>query len=208
MSDLTVTAKWLAIQYQLTNVDTLLRAISAVQETNLNAVMNQYVSKLNVDTADGVWLDYLGYRLGVLNRPSVARSGDFFGFDGTGENFDQAPFASESADRVPIDDDIYRKFLKSRALQLITDGTQQDIIDALKLVFEDAIVINNYNMTMSVFIITAMSTQVVEALIADGVIIRPAGVEIIGQIVSGDLFGFDGTALGFDQAPFIQSIGI
>ena len=46
----------------------------------------------NIDTAQGVWLDYLGSRVGLDRTTVASAAGNRFGFEGPGEGWDTAPF--------------------------------------------------------------------------------------------------------------------
>ena len=85
-------------------------------------------SCVQIDTAEGVWLDYLGTRLG-LKRPATTDPAldDRFGFDMAGLGFDQAPFRGDAANDAvyPLPDAVYRKLLRARAILLLGDGTIQ-----------------------------------------------------------------------------------
>lgn len=81
----------------------------------------------DLETAEGVWLDYLGELRG-LPRPWVLVDdvGDErFGFAPPDTGFDQAPFAGNvpSENRAPLPDDPYRRLIKARQRMLRTDGT-------------------------------------------------------------------------------------
>jgi hypothetical protein len=192
----------LAINFKDTDLQDLLIQILTIMQAQFLDILAQYTDKYSIDTADGVWLDYVGYRLGVFNRPSYENPGEYFGFDDTGTGFDQAPFENLAL-LIPIDDDYFRAFLKARAQQLITDCSLESIRNALLLFFEEVFIIDNYDMTMSVNIITAIPLLIVRAVLDAGIITKPAAVGVSGQIVFDDYFGFDDTGTGFDQAPFV-----
>ena len=94
---------------------------------------------LNPNEIDGVWLDYLGARLG-FTRPLIAfAQTDFFGFDGAGLGFDQAPL--ESALTVyevkqGVGDNWYRSMLRARA-RYIRSGVGRDDLEAVLAVLFD-----------------------------------------------------------------------
>lgn len=72
---------------------------------------------LDIDLAEGVWLDYLGERLG-LHRPSIAKSTyeETFGFDLAGVGYDQHRFGDVYGfeEYTPLGDLLYRKLIKAR----------------------------------------------------------------------------------------------
>ena len=208
MIDITENSKWLAIEYQDTNVQDLLNEINVIAQNKLALALNEFNQVFNISTATGVWLDFIGYKLGVFERPSVpADPGLFFGFAGSGgTGFNQANFIATSEDTIPIGDDDYRQFLLVKAQQLIATCTTDNIRDTLLLIFDEVIVTDNQNMTMTIAISTTKGFTLVLALLAAGVITKPAAVGIDGQIVFDDYFGFAGSGgTGFNQAPFVYT---
>jgi len=204
--DLENNFKWLAVQYQSTNIQKLLKEIGILQQELLGDVIVQYAEKYSIDTADGVWLDYVGYRLGVFNRPTLySVEDDYFGFDGAGTGFDQASFVP-GADSFGLSDYDYRRFLKVRAQYLITDMTSASIRNALLLFFENVVVIDNGDMSMTVDIYTLQAIGIVQSVIDAGIIQKPAGVKLTTNIVYGEYFGFaDSGQSGFDNSSFVAT---
>ncbi|MEE9451365.1 MAG: DUF2612 domain-containing protein [Gammaproteobacteria bacterium] len=198
---------WFAIQYQLTNLQNLLKEISDVQQTLLIDVISQYSSRYSIDTATGTWLDYVGFRYGIFTRPvlPVQFVLDYFGFDiSSGTGFDQAAFISDETDNIPVNDDIFRSFLKAIVPQLVTNCTLKDIRDALLIFFEEIIITDDQDMTFSVTIITDISPEVVQSVLVSGIITKPAAVGLQTVILIGGYFGFDDSGgTGFDQSAFI-----
>ena len=109
-------------------------ALDIVQREILDS-LSTLERQLSLDTAEGVWLDYIGLRLG-LSRPSQLPEGtQFFGFgsyatDNTGTRqrvpdplrtgFDDAPFGGLRVIEIliPVSDTWYRSLLRGRALVL------------------------------------------------------------------------------------------
>ena len=72
-----------------------------------------------IDHAEGVWLDYLGLRVGLRRPATTDPSQDLrFGFEGTPQarGFDQVPFAGDEANAAiyPLHDRIFRNFVRAR----------------------------------------------------------------------------------------------
>lgn len=99
-------------------------AIIDVWQTDFADTLDEYERMLHVDTAEGVWLDFLANRVG-LNRPLVVNpdGGDRFAFRNVddGLSFDSAPFKGgiASAERYPLGDDVFRRFIKAGAARYI-----------------------------------------------------------------------------------------
>ena len=92
------------------------------------------------DTAQGVWLDYIGRRLG-MTRPRINAVITRFGFDGgDGVGFNQAPFATVSGfvPQVAVTDDIYLACLKVWAGTIMTSGCILDMNAAVRRSFPAA----------------------------------------------------------------------
>ena len=72
---------------------------------------------LDIDEAEGVWLDYIGVRLGI-RRPATTdpAQDERFGFDDAGQPFDQALFRgfAENDAVYPLPDVVWRRFVKAR----------------------------------------------------------------------------------------------
>jgi hypothetical protein len=208
MIDITDNSKWLAIQYQDTNVQVLLDGFHAVLQQYLADVINEFSEKFDIRTADGVWLDYIGYKVGVFERPAVPVTQDeYFGFSGSpGTGFNQASFLAASEDTLPVDDDTFREFLLVRYQQIIATCTNDNIRDILLLIFDDALVIDNQNMTMTITITTTKGFTLVQSLLQAGVVTKPAAVKLDGQIVFDNYFGFANSGgTGFNQSPFVYN---
>ena len=124
----------------------------------------------DVDTAEGVWLDYIGIRLGV-NRPSVDSATTLteeailaFGFsslDGSmksGVGFGQAPFDFSKAstsqsfldDRTQLGDQSYRKLVKSRGWYVRSTGTLFFLRRSVQEIDPMGSVLDNRDMTVSI----------------------------------------------------------
>lgn len=157
---------------------------------------------LDVETASGVWLDYLGARVGVA-RPLVVNPGDDhrFGFTGPTQSrpFDTAPFRGDLSNepRYPLNDTVYRKFIKARAILDLGRGNFRSFDRAAEVLDVDSICADNRDMT-----ITVQTDRQTEFALADtaGALPRPAGVRIIYE--NAPRFGFAGAGVGFDRSRF------
>ena len=216
MSKLEDNIKWLAQQYKNTNIETLLKNIGKLTDQELSEIILSFNEKALIQTADGTWLNFWGFRLNTP-RPGISIGQNVFSYDGaSGKTFDNAPFWESNDVLIPIDDDIYRKILLSKALQLVTNGTTEDYAKILQVIFDDAFYIDNQNMTAGVILVSNLSNTILLSMIEAGVIPKSSGVLLafIDRIVlDQDVFGFDEAqllpgvqALGFDQASFVEQI--
>lgn len=175
--------------------------LATIREEVLPA-LDRIERMLDIDDAEGVWLDIIGAILG-LDRPAVATAatGERFGFEGTtgAVGFDQAPFhgANPVSALEPLPDEVYRKLIRTRGLVVLSDGTFQTFYKAAKILDPGARVSDNRNMTVSV-----VTTERTLFELAESVDALPlnAGVQIIYGVTG--RFGFEGIGESFDSAPF------
>lgn len=153
-----------------------------------------------IETAEGVWLDYLGKRMGV-ERPWAQQAAidPRFGFDDAGFGFDLYPFegGAENAQTFPLGDVPYRRFLKARGVTLVARGTFPEFMRACKHIDPASIIRDNYDMSVTVSTAVAWQFQLADKA---GCLPRTAGVRI--DYLDTRKFGFDAAGVPFDQGPF------
>ena len=216
--DVTENFKYLASQYKDTNVQDLVTNINKIIQQYLVDPICQYSELYSIDTATGIWLDYVGYRLGVFQRPSYEQVTTLtFGFNGTqgdnGATFGQAPFINALKGNIPFDDDQFRAFLKCISQQQISNSTRESFKDTLEPFFGDNIVIQDSPsgevMTIDLIIITDRTDEEQNAVFDAGIFnAQPTGV-LLNIVYNGiEAFGFNGTQFigskTFGQAPFVS----
>jgi len=191
-ADLTI-AQW----RQSPNLRGIIEVWLGVVRDEFEAVVSRLESMGRVDEAEGVWLDYLGERVG-LSRPFARQADDSvaFGFDDAGVGFDQGRVSNVVAlePRPPVGDALYRRLIKARAAYDVAPGTLASYRNAMQYIDPNAIVTDNHDMTFRVA--TARSDDV---RLADtvGALPRPAGVRMVVQ--SAGKFGYDDAGVGFGQ---------
>ena len=156
----------------------------------------------HIDTAEGVWLDYLGVRVGLRRSATTDPSADErFGFTGPTQarGFDQSPFSGDDVNDAvfPLPDEVYRRFIRARATLVLGDGTFSTFQKAVRQVDPSARAVDNRDMSVTVY--TGEETFI---RLADtsGALPRTAGVKII--YLAREAFGFDDSGVGFDLGPF------
>lgn len=188
-------------------IKALIDGINSIVQDDLIIPSSEVAEQLNVLTARGEWLDWIGERVG-LPRPFVSE-GDVssFGFDDNGVGFDQGPFSPSSQEgAVPLADDTYRRYIIARGGQLITNGTVPDMNNILTSAFGDGHYIDNMDMTMSVRISFGFTDDLISIVRNLGLVTKPAGVRLnilYDEDPDTGSFGFDDNGVGFDQAPFV-----
>ena len=149
----------------------------------------------NVGTAEGVWLDLIGERLG-LPRPSTVSQGEAFGFDDAGFAFDQRRMADDGIvqPRAPVGDVLYASLLRARGWALLSYGNAYYLENALLEMDPGSIMVDLDDMSFRV-----TTSRPADILLADQVraLPRPDGVRMIVEGVG--QFGFDDAGVSFDQ---------
>ena len=134
---------------------------------------------LDIDEAEGVWLDYIGVRLGI-RRPATTdpAQDERFGFDDAGQPFDQALFRgfAENDAVYPLPDVVWRRFVKARVVTVLGDGTFQTFRKALLLVDPHALATDNRDMTVT---IQTGLRELVDLADGLGVLPRTAGLMLV-----------------------------
>ena len=176
-----------------------------VLNSDVIGALNDLEAQRNLDTAEGIWLDFIGARLGV-RRPSISDpSQDLrFGFDGVTQStgFDLFPFIGDEENDAfyPMPDDLYRNILRARGIALFSDGSFQTFVRAVRTVDSTAAVRDDRDMSVR---IATDNQEILEIADMVGALPRNAGVEI--NYVERGKFGYDEAGVPFDQGPFISS---
>lgn len=164
------------------------------------AALDAIEAMQHIDRAEGVWLDWLGERVGI-GRPAVSDPSQDtrLGFDEAGIGFDQAPFSrvGQNDDLYPMNDGLYRRMIKARGRTVLGDGTLYVFEQAVREIDPSATVTDNRDMTVDVVTADAEMLQLGDDL---GALPRAAGVRV--SYLSRDVFGFDQAGRGFDQGVF------
>lgn len=107
---------------------------------------------LNLDHATGIWLDFLGFRLGVI-RPltDIGTTPDWFSFrdprgyaPGRGMGFNRAPFIPAAGSDVvgPLPDELFRNMLYARRTTIFSQGRLEDFLTAARYIDPDISVVD------------------------------------------------------------------
>lgn len=159
--------------------------LRAITQIFLDVMQEQIVDPVNtlqrmreIDTGEGVWLDYIGRRLGII-RPWIALSRDNdprFGFDSSGVGFEQGRFSNAQAQlepRTPIGDVLFRRFLRARVRTIRYQGDYLGYTLALREIDPEAQVTDNHDMTVVITTTRQADVEIGERIEA---IALPAGV--------------------------------
>ncbi len=179
------------------NLQALIGMFLAYFDQEVTDSINYLHRSLDVDHAEGVWLDRLASRLNIV-RPTVRAStySATFGFDDAGAQFNQQRIR-DVADReplLPIDDILFRKLIKSKIVASYNQPSIRALRQAVDYFDVNAQIRDNYDMTVQVVSPLYVQIQIAHDAFA---LPKPAGVDF--QIDSSERFGFDEAGAGFNQ---------
>ena len=124
----------------------------------------------------------------LVDDPFTGATADDLGLDaadivnsGNNVSWDQAPFDTaipELGSRVPVGDDYYRSFLRSRSRYLLSAATVDDLEEVASVLFSgDAALTDSDDMTLDMSVAEGRS-GFVDAVTAAGALPRPTGVSM------------------------------
>ena len=112
-----------------------------IAESDIENKLEEIRRMQSIETAEGVWLDYIGYRLGVLRPLDTISTHSYFGFGGKDRatGFDQAPLYSDDQaiiEYIGIQDNIYRALLRAASSSLCSSGSTADVREASQKLYD------------------------------------------------------------------------
>ncbi len=122
----------------------LLEGYLALFKAELIDQLDHLERQMSLDTAEGVWLDYIGERLGLPRpgkRVDLTIPQQYFGFGSgtTRTSFDDAPYFSNLGRAMealePVVDNWYRSMLRGRGLSLRLGTSVTEFEQILAVVF-------------------------------------------------------------------------
>ena len=147
---------------------------------------------MSLDTAEGVWLDLIGERLG-LRRPYTVGdavgvdSGETFGYDSAGVGFDQARFADIASlePQYPILDELYRKMIRARSVTVLSQGTVPSFFESVSYVDPNAIVKDLFDMSV---VLRTDDSFCMDIALSSGALPLTGGVNVLKYLWDGSLY--------------------
>lgn len=121
----------------------------------------------------------------------------------TGDALDKLAYIAGISRVLPIDDpdipstlsdDTLRLLIRSKIKQNHWDGTMQDWINILQVIFPNSAfdVIDNFNMSVNVTIIDpSFDTEKIALLLNGYLLPKPSGVNVVYTVIDSPLFGWD-----------------
>lgn len=163
MIDVTKNINLTISQYQKAHkLKTLITSILSLIQKQQIDIIYTLLPKLSLDNADNWFLSRIGDNHGY-KRPVLFDEEDylFFGFDGWGKSFDQAPFFfGQVAPTIKLDDALYRKLLKAWILGLFDDGSTYNLNKILSYAFgQDCYAVDKNNLTVSIYLSSTYNTE-------------------------------------------------
>ena len=157
------------------NLRTIIQIHLDVKQEYLIGPLERTRELLQIDEADGVWLDWIGARLGLPRPWAIGLLDDRWGFDNAGTPFDQGRLSNlpDIEARSPIADLLYRNLLKARSVALLSHGDVGSFRDAVEYIDADAVVVDGHDMS---FTVTTARRDALELAGRVEAIPRPAGV--------------------------------
>lgn len=181
---------WKTVISQYANSSTLTRLIANMDDyidptQNLDAFFDLV---WNVDTAQGWGLDVWGRIVDVSRTLSVPGDLNFFGFEGAGQPFNQAPFypGGQISTNFDLTDTAYRTLIFAKALANISDGSIPSINQILLNLFPgrgNCYVIDGLDMTMTYRFEFALSPVELAIVAQSGALPKSTGVLAITSTV-------------------------
>ncbi|VXD05759.1 conserved hypothetical protein [Enterobacterales bacterium 8AC] len=165
-----------------------------------NALLQQ-VEDFDLDNSIGVQLDAVGLWVGIGRQIATPITGVYFSLDDDELGFDAGIWRGryDAGGFTALDDDTYRTIIRAKIAANHWDGTAETLSEIYQKIFPDGktqiFAVDNFNMTMSVYITGDSITPVMRAVISLGYLdIKPSTVRIANYTVTtvpGALFGFD-----------------
>src|SRR5574344_294675 len=157
---------------------------SGTRTQNVEDVAWELLWNLDVDTAEGTWLDYLGKKVGQTRVYSPTVDGAFTFGGTTSEGFGAGNFLSSaltgSNTKIARTDALFRNAIRAKILQNNTDCSLDELINACKLLYNANIVLVNENYPAGIESIYLYGSSLLQSSNANAEIKKmiPAGVSL------------------------------
>ncbi len=181
--------------------------------------LNTLPTEFDIDTAVGVQLDAIGEWVGRSRYLNIPLTDYYFEWDNAAAGWDAGIWRQDfdvENQMTALDDSTYRKVLMVKIAENHWNGTLPALYDAVDEIFAgryELAIIDNQDMSMSVFIAGQKPTALDKALLVGGYLtLKPVGVRIADIGVAPDgglLFAWDvqnSVFSGFDQASWILNL--
>ena len=120
---------------------------SGTRYQNLENIIWQLLWNLDVDSAEGIWLDYLGKKVGQSRLYSPTVEGAFTFGGTTAEGFGKGKFLSSALTgtntKIARSDALFRNAIRAKIIQNNTDCSLDELINFCKLLYNARLVLVN-----------------------------------------------------------------
>ena len=178
--------------------------------------INQWIVEFDLDFATGDRLDKIGKIVGISRFIDNIIPKEYFSFstNPNGRTFGQGPFIrlfDSAFTTTELDDNQYRFFIRARIAKnvasafLVTDDFNS-LQDTIQFLFRSrAYVVDNYDMTLTLFLDFDFPEEDLRILLQEDLIPRPQGVRynIVLTYFEDGTFSFAGNA----DSPFARTFG-
>lgn len=163
-------------------------------------LQNFYDIAWNIDTAQGVWLDYWGVWVGVGRYLYAPESGTYWGVASDSGTFNNSVFYNVdlTTNSFRLADIVYRRLILLKAFTNISDCSIPTINKVLNIFFAGrgrVYAIDNEDMTISINFEFTILPWEYAVMTQSGAFPKPAGVRINYTFFTTDMFGFNGQNL-------------
>lgn len=122
---------------------------SGIRAQYLEDVAWELLWNLDIDSANGVWLDYLGKKVGQSRTYSPTVEGAFTFGGTTAEGFGAGKFLSSAltgpSTKVARSDSNFKNAIRAKIIENNTDCSLDELINACKLLYNASLVLVNEN---------------------------------------------------------------
>lgn len=157
---------------------------SGKRAQNIEDVAWELLWNLDVDTANGVWLDYLGKKVGQGRTYSPTVEGAFTFGGTTDEGFGAGKFLSSALSgpntKVARSDANFRNVIREKIIENNTDCSLDELIQSCKLLYNASLVLVNENYPAGISSIYLYGRSLIQSANVNSEIKRmiPAGVSL------------------------------
>lgn len=187
--------------------------------------LNSFRKEFDLDHAYGDRLDILGRIVGINRIVEEGLAKSYFGWKNgialSPQTFGQGPlydiFGDSPYTPTQLNDTQMRFFIRAKAIKnataaYLSHSDKPDLQSAIQYLFRyRAIIVDNYNMSMSIYIDDIIPTADIILLLKQNLLPKPQGVRLLlKKYYPGNTFGFAGNpeAKTFGQGKFAQLIFI
>lgn len=157
---------------------------SGTRYQTLEDIIWQLLWNLDVDSAEGIWLDYLGKKVGQSRLYSSTVEGAFTFGGTTAEGFGKGKFLSSALTgtntKIARSDALFRNAIRAKIIQNNTDCSLDELINACKLLYNALRVIINESYPAGIESIYLYGSSLLQSSNANAEIkkMMPAGVSL------------------------------